>query len=160
MTHTPFTPHDQSQNPYSQNPYAHTSIQPIHRGDTMNYNTGSFTRPTEGKMVAGVCQAIANHMKWDVNLVRAAAAIGTVITSGAPLIIYLALWAVIPETGAETTAFSEAIKKGQEFYNDQQAKKRRAPSAQPGPAPHTPMNQTPMATGSQADPDPFDLYKD
>ena len=136
--------------PYD-NPY---DPQPTHhQGAPMQYSTGSFTRVQEGKMVAGICQAISDRFGWDVNLIRAGTAIGAVITSGTVLLIYLIVWAIIPMQGAETTALNEAMKKGQQFYDNQKAKEAGQPGAQPGPTPQTPRP-------GAADPDPFDLYKD
>lgn len=39
----------------------------------------------------GVCGGIANHFGWDVNLVRIAWAVGTLLGFGSLILIYLAI---------------------------------------------------------------------
>ena len=56
-----------------------------------------FTRSTESRMLAGVCGGIAEYFGIDVNIVRAAAVVATFITGGTAILIYLALWMLIPE---------------------------------------------------------------
>lgn len=138
-------------NPRNDDNPAHDLYAPAQE-QTMTYTTGSFTRDPDHKMVAGLCSAIAQRTGWDVNLLRLGLVVGTIITGSTLLWVYLAAWAIIPARGAETTAFNEAVKEGQKFYESQKAKKR--PSAQPGPAPQTP----PAARTDAAD--PYNLYRD
>ncbi|MGN5236171.1 MULTISPECIES: PspC domain-containing protein [unclassified Rhodococcus (in: high G+C Gram-positive bacteria)] len=56
-----------------------------------------FTRSTTSRMLAGVCGGIAEYFGIDVNIVRAAAVVATFITGGTAILIYLALWMLIPE---------------------------------------------------------------
>lgn len=136
MTHDPF----QTPTPYG--------------GNNMPASNGSFVRDTQNKAVAGICSALARRTGWDLNLIRAAVALGAVLTSGTVALIYLVLWAVVPAEGADKTAFSEAMKESRKFYDSQKAKKDAGqPGAEPGPAPRTPRPEG-------ADPDPFNLYKD
>jgi signal transduction histidine kinase/phage shock protein PspC (stress-responsive transcriptional regulator) len=56
-----------------------------------------FGRPVEGKILAGVCAGLAEHLGWPVGLVR----IGLVLLSfptGAGAAAYVFLWALSPQT--------------------------------------------------------------
>lgn len=123
-------------------------------GNTMPPSNESFVRDTQNKAVAGICSALARRTGWDLNLIRAAVALGAVLTSGTVALIYLVLWAVVPAEGADKTAFSEVMKESRKFYDSQKATRDAGQSsAAPGPAPQTPRPQA-------ADPDPFNLYRD
>jgi phage shock protein PspC (stress-responsive transcriptional regulator) len=54
-----------------------------------------FIRPVRGRVVAGVCAAIANHYAWDVSSVRLAMAFLGLFT-GVGVVLYVALWIAIP----------------------------------------------------------------
>lgn len=54
-------------------------------------------RPREGRMIAGVCQGLANNYQWDVVWVRVITVLATVFSSGAGLIAYIVFWLVMPE---------------------------------------------------------------
>ena len=54
-----------------------------------------FIRPIRGRVVAGVCAAIANHYGWDVSSVRIAMAVLGLFT-GVGVVLYVALWIAIP----------------------------------------------------------------
>ncbi|WP_158748105.1 PspC domain-containing protein [Acidobacterium sp. S8] len=54
-------------------------------------------RPREGRMVAGVCQGLANNYHWDVVWVRVITVLATIFSSGAGLIAYIVFWLVMPE---------------------------------------------------------------
>lgn len=55
-----------------------------------------LVRPTEGRMVAGVCLAIANHIKVDVSIVRIIWAF-LLLPGGIPgLVPYVLCWIIIP----------------------------------------------------------------
>lgn len=55
-----------------------------------------IVRPREGRMVAGVCLGIANHMGWDVTIVRIVLVV-LVFGAGTGVLAYLIGWVVIPE---------------------------------------------------------------
>jgi phage shock protein C len=55
-----------------------------------------LVRPRAGRMIAGVCQGIANQYAWDVAWVRVLAVL-LALFSGVGLIAYLVLWVVTPE---------------------------------------------------------------
>jgi phage shock protein C len=54
-------------------------------------------RPRAGRMVAGVCQGLANNYAWDVTWVRVITALLTVFGGGAGLVGYIIFWIVMPE---------------------------------------------------------------
>jgi phage shock protein C len=53
-------------------------------------------RPRNGRMIAGVCAAIAVKMGWDVALVRVVTVLLVFVGCGTALIAYLIAWIVIP----------------------------------------------------------------
>jgi phage shock protein C len=54
-------------------------------------------RPRAGRIIAGVCQGIANQYAWDAAWVRVLAVIATVFGGGLGAVAYLVLWVVTPE---------------------------------------------------------------
>src|SRR4026208_1370946 len=50
-----------------------------------------FTRPAEGRVIAGVCAGIAQALAVDVTLVRLVFALPA-LAGGAGILLYLALW--------------------------------------------------------------------
>jgi len=54
-------------------------------------------RPREGRVVAGVCIALARANGWDVSVVRILAVVGLCISGGLFGVAYLACWIGIPE---------------------------------------------------------------
>jgi phage shock protein PspC (stress-responsive transcriptional regulator) len=54
-------------------------------------------RPRAGRLIGGVCIALAQANGWDVSLVRILAIIGLVVSSGLVGVAYLAAWIGIPE---------------------------------------------------------------
>ena len=56
-----------------------------------------MVRPREGRMIAGVCQGLANNYHWDVVWVRVITVLATIFSSGAGLIAYIVFWLVMPE---------------------------------------------------------------
>ena len=68
-------------------------------------------RPQEGRILAGVAAGLADHLGWDVSLVRLLFVVVTLITQGLGLLVYLAAVLLIPaaEPGAtRPTAASRA----------------------------------------------------
>ena len=54
-------------------------------------------RPRTGRMLAGVCAAIANYANLDVTVVRVAYFLLTLFTAFSGVIIYFILMLIIPE---------------------------------------------------------------
>ena len=67
----------------------------------MNSGNGTkvLARSRKGRMVAGVCEGVADYFGIDVTVVRAIVAVVSVITSGAGVLAYLAAWVIIPGEG-------------------------------------------------------------
>lgn len=54
-------------------------------------------RPRAGRMIAGVCQGLANAYAWDVVWVRVITVLLAVFGGGAGLLAYVIFWIVMPE---------------------------------------------------------------
>jgi phage shock protein C len=54
-------------------------------------------RSTDDRMLAGVCAGIARYAGVDPTLVRIAAVVGLVLGFGTIGLVYLLLWAIVPE---------------------------------------------------------------
>lgn len=59
-----------------------------------------FVRSTSSRMLAGVCGGIAEYFGIDVNLVRVGALVAALFTGGTAVLLYLAIWMLVPEQGA------------------------------------------------------------
>lgn len=55
-----------------------------------------LVRPREGRMIAGVCQGVAQYMNWDVSLVRILLVV-LVLGAGTGVLAYIIGWIVMPE---------------------------------------------------------------
>ncbi|GAA5202221.1 PspC domain-containing protein [Microbacterium jejuense] len=55
----------------------------------------ALMRPRQGRLIAGVCAAVANRFGWNVTLVRILTVIA-VIFFGLSLWAYIILWILIP----------------------------------------------------------------
>lgn len=68
-----------------------------------NYTAGygqqaaRLVRPRVGRMVAGVCQGLANSYSWDVTWVRVITVLLTIFGGGLGLVAYVVFWIVMPE---------------------------------------------------------------
>ena len=54
-------------------------------------------RPRAGRMVAGVCQGLANNYGWDVAWVRVITVLLAIFGGGTGIIGYFVFWIVMPE---------------------------------------------------------------
>lgn len=65
-------------------------------------------RPTgsEGALLAGVCKGLAEHLGWDVLLLRGALVVLTLL-GGAGVLTYLVLWVVMPSRAADAGEVTE-----------------------------------------------------
>jgi len=48
-------------------------------------------------MLGGVCSGLAEYFNVDLNLVRAGAVLAAFVTGGTAVLLYLALWMIVPE---------------------------------------------------------------
>lgn len=60
-------------------------------------------RPRTGRVIGGVCAALAARFGWDVTLVRVLAVV-SLLLPGPQLIVYFIAWIVIPGESASGTA--------------------------------------------------------
>jgi phage shock protein C len=58
--------------------------------------TAQITRSRENRMIAGICAGFAIHYGWDVNITRIITFL-IIFFTGIGLLVYLALWVIIPE---------------------------------------------------------------
>jgi phage shock protein PspC (stress-responsive transcriptional regulator) len=63
-------------------------------------------RPRTGRVIGGVCAALATRFGWDVTLVRVLAIVSLLIP-GPQLIFYIVAWIVIPGAPAVASAPAE-----------------------------------------------------
>jgi phage shock protein C len=56
-----------------------------------------LVRPRFGRMIAGVCQGLANSYAWDVVWVRVITVLLTIFGGGIGLVAYIVFWIVMPE---------------------------------------------------------------
>jgi len=56
-----------------------------------------FARSSSQRMLGGVCGGLAEYFGLDVNLVRAGAVLAAFVTGGTTVLLYLALWMLLPE---------------------------------------------------------------
>lgn len=66
--------------------------------------TKKLTRPTEGRMLTGVCAGIAKYLNVDPNVVRIGAVVVMFVTAVLPVAIgYVIGWLLMPEDDGTTT---------------------------------------------------------
>jgi phage shock protein PspC (stress-responsive transcriptional regulator) len=58
--------------------------------------TSTLIRPKQGRVIAGVCAALANRFDWNPTVVRVLAVL-SLLLPGPQLVIYLVMWIVIPK---------------------------------------------------------------
>jgi phage shock protein C len=57
-----------------------------------------LTRSKSDRKVAGVCGGLARYFGWDPTLVRAVYVVASIVSVAFPgIIVYLVLWAIMPE---------------------------------------------------------------
>lgn len=75
------------------------STTPDGQGEGMTYDSNApkvLARSSSQRMLGGVCGGIAEYFDVDANLVRAGAVIAAFATGGTALLVYLALWMLLP----------------------------------------------------------------
>ena len=65
--------------------------------DVERTSTPQLRRSTDDRMLAGVCAGIARYAGVDPTVVRIAAVLGLVLGFGSVGLVYLLLWAIVPE---------------------------------------------------------------
>jgi phage shock protein PspC (stress-responsive transcriptional regulator) len=70
-----------------------------------------LSRPTSGRMLAGVAAGLARYLGVDVTLVRIGLVVLTIV-GGAGVPVYLAGWLLIPEDGREHSMAAEFLQSG------------------------------------------------
>jgi len=60
---------------------------------------GGLVRPRSGRVVAGVCAALARRFGLSTTLVRALFVV-SIVLPGTQVVVYLVLWLLIPEEGS------------------------------------------------------------
>ncbi len=58
--------------------------------------TRTWYRSRAGKMIAGVCAGLAEQFGISVTILRLAFVLGSLVSGGTALIVYLVLWVVMP----------------------------------------------------------------
>ncbi|KAA9111528.1 PspC domain-containing protein [Microbacterium rhizomatis] len=56
----------------------------------------ALIRPRQGRVLAGVCAAVANRFGWNTAVVRVLTVIG-VVFFGVSILVYILLWILIPQ---------------------------------------------------------------
>jgi phage shock protein C len=69
-------------------------------------------RPRTGRVLAGVCAALARRFGWDVTLVRVLA-VASLLLPGPQLIFYVVAWIVIPNEVETVTVAAATPASGQ-----------------------------------------------
>ena len=63
-------------------------------------STDPLRRSRHTRMIAGVVGGLAEHFGWDVTLARVLFVVVSIVSAAFPgILIYLLLWAIIPEAG-------------------------------------------------------------
>jgi phage shock protein PspC (stress-responsive transcriptional regulator) len=72
------------------------SREPPARQDGGMSASGTFVRPRQGRVIGGVCAAVARRFGWDVTLTRVLTVVAAFL-AGSAIIVYIVLWIVVPE---------------------------------------------------------------
>ena len=59
----------------------------------------NLSRPRTGRMIAGVCAAVARRFGWNVTVVRLITVL-SIFLPGPQVLAYIVLWVLIPEDAA------------------------------------------------------------
>ena len=76
-----------------------------------------LVRPPNGRMLAGVCAAVAGYFGLDVTLVRVIWATVSVITGGAGVLAYLVAWVIIPGEGQKSSTAENITGRKQDAWS-------------------------------------------
>ncbi|GHC49776.1 PspC domain-containing protein [Streptomyces flavofungini] len=64
----------------------------------------ALARPTDGRMIGGVCAAIARRFGWSATTVRVAFVLSCLLP-GPQFLLYIAMWIVLPSENRAKTAW-------------------------------------------------------
>jgi phage shock protein C len=68
---------------------------PIRSRLTQNRNMAELRRPLNGRLIGGVCAALADRFGWNVSLVRLLAVL-SILIPGPQVVFYVIAWVLIP----------------------------------------------------------------
>jgi phage shock protein C len=68
--------------------------------------TRTWYRSRHGRMIAGVCAGLADEFGISVTVIRLAFVLGVLIGWGMGLVLYLALWVIMPYRDAQPPALA------------------------------------------------------
>ena len=68
-----------------------------------------LTRSTTDSVFAGVCGGLAEQFGWSPSRLRVVWVLATIFTAFAGLIVYLALWCLMPKTPPAPLPFEPAV---------------------------------------------------
>ena len=66
-------------------------------------------RSNEDCRIAGVCGGLAEYLGWDSGRLRVVWVLATIFTAFAGVVLYLALWYLMPETPPKPKNFEPAV---------------------------------------------------
>ena len=66
-------------------------------------------RSSEDRQIAGVCGGIAEQLGWSPGKLRLVWVLATLFTAFAGVVLYLALWYLMPETPPKPKNFEPAV---------------------------------------------------
>lgn len=64
---------------------------------SLDFVTDAWLRPRDGRVLAGVCAGLAEQFGISVTIVRLAFVLGTLVSGGVFLLMYLGLWLAMPD---------------------------------------------------------------
>ena len=64
---------------------------------------------SNNKKIAGVCAGVAEHFGWNVRNVRLIWFVLAILGVGAPVLCYLILWFLMPDSGAVKESYEDRM---------------------------------------------------
>jgi phage shock protein C len=102
-------------------------------------------RSTSDQVLGGVAAGIARTLNVDPAIVRVGVVLGTLLTHGALLLVYLVLWAILPTPGSTATTPGDILR---ENVNEFAARVGVNPPAAPATGAPPPAAASAQATAS------------
>lgn len=91
---------------------------------------GLPVRPTQGRIIGGVCAGIARRLDMDPMIVRLVT-LGAIFIGGVSIWIYPVAWALMPDQGADKAPIEDLFKQANEWNSSRKLSQ---------PAPPQPTN--------------------